>query len=128
MRKGVKNILIQAVLAVSVAYDRVGFLHGDLHLGNILFKKTKMRTITYSSSNLGEFPIETGGYKVVIMDFEKSAYSSGLLRRPSEYAWLSSATLRIPHSLSDMFVLCFVDVSIGKSTMDLRNEFVVLLL
>ena len=29
-------------------------------------------------------------------------YSSGLLRRPSEYAWLSSALLRIPHPV----ILC----------------------
>ena len=89
-----KNILIQAVLALSVAYDTIGFLHGDLHLGNILFKETKIKTVTYSSSNLGEIPVETGqrdevllttnsagdrrspnefgGHKVVIMDFEKS--------------------------------------------------------
>lgn len=67
-----KNILIQAVLALSVAYDVIGFLHGDLHLGNILFKETKMGTLTYFSSNLGEISIETEGHKVVVMDFEKS--------------------------------------------------------
>jgi len=67
-----KNILIHSVLALSVAYDELGFLHGDLHLGNILFKETKMKTIAYSSSHLGEISINTGGYKVVIMDFEKS--------------------------------------------------------
>ncbi len=32
-----KNILIQAVLSLSIAYDAIGFLHGDLHLGNVLF-------------------------------------------------------------------------------------------
>lgn len=67
-----KNILIQAVLALSAAYDAVGFLHGDLHLGNILFKETKIGTITYKSGRLGEISIDTQGYKVVIMDFEKS--------------------------------------------------------
>jgi len=67
-----KNILVHSVLALSVAYDELGFLHGDLHLGNILFKETKMETITYSSSHLGEISINAGGYKVVIMDFEKS--------------------------------------------------------
>lgn len=67
-----KNILIQAVLALATAYDAVGFLHGDLHLGNILFKETKMKTITYSSNNLGEMSVATHGCKVVIMDFEKS--------------------------------------------------------
>ena len=67
-----KNILIQAVLALSTAYDNAGFLHGDLHLGNILFKETKKETITYSSNNLGDMSVTTYGFKVVIMDFEKS--------------------------------------------------------
>jgi len=45
-----------------------------------------------------------------------SSYSSGLLRRPSEYAWISSATLRIPHSLflrstKDTTFKCVVDNS-----------------
>lgn len=67
-----KNILIQTVISLAVAYDRIGFLHGDLHLGNILFKETKMITVNYTSKNLGDISIETRGYKVVIMDFEKS--------------------------------------------------------
>jgi serine/threonine protein kinase len=67
-----KNILVQAVLSLSVAYDAIGFLHGDLHLGNILFKETKLTPVTYFSSNLGEITIETERHKVVIMDFEKS--------------------------------------------------------
>ena len=96
-----KNLLIQAVLALYVAYDAIGFLHGDLHLGNILCKETKRRTLVYKSQNVGvgftaplvtykprssvdvtdlrsvkstddEITIKTEGYKVVIMDFEKS--------------------------------------------------------
>lgn len=67
-----KNILIQTVISLAVAYDRIGFLHGDLHLGNILFKETKMITVNYTSKNLSDISIETRGYKVVIMDFEKS--------------------------------------------------------
>lgn len=67
-----KNILIQSVISLAVAYDTIGFLHGDLHLGNILFKETKMITVNYTSKNLSDISIETRGYKVVIMDFEKS--------------------------------------------------------
>jgi serine/threonine protein kinase len=67
-----KSVLIQAVVSLAFAYDTIGFLHGDLHLGNVLFKETKQRTITYVSSNLGNISIETAGHKVVIMDFEKS--------------------------------------------------------
>jgi serine/threonine protein kinase len=67
-----KNILIQTVISLAVAYDTIGFLHGDLHLGNILFKETKMITVNYTSKNLGDTSIETRCYKVVIMDFEKS--------------------------------------------------------
>ena len=39
-----------------------------------------------------------------------SPYSSGLLRRPSEYAWISSAPLRIPHSSHIPFFFANLEV------------------
>jgi serine/threonine protein kinase len=66
-----KCLMIQTVLSIGVAYERCGFLHMDLILGNVLFKKTKLETITYVFST-GKMEVPTMGYKVVIMDFEKS--------------------------------------------------------
>jgi len=43
-----KCLMIQSVLSLGSAFETAGFIHGDSHLGNILFKKTKSETITYS--------------------------------------------------------------------------------
>ena len=65
-----KSILQQAILSLFVAYDKYGFLHNDLHLDNILLKKTKKETIRYELESNCE--IKAYGYKLVIMDFENS--------------------------------------------------------
>jgi len=70
----VKNLLIQSVLSLGMAYDKIKFTHEDLHTGNLLFKPTKQRKITYSFSGI-ETPIEISldhNKKLVIMDFGKS--------------------------------------------------------
>lgn len=40
-------------------------LHGDLHTGNILVKKTKQKTITY----MGKYNVDIIGYRLVFVDF-----------------------------------------------------------
>jgi serine/threonine protein kinase len=71
----IKILIIHAVLSLTEAYIKIGFIHGDLHFGNILFKKTTKHKIVYE---IGEkkIPFETHGYKVVLMDFEKSVTGS----------------------------------------------------
>lgn len=57
------------------AYQKVGFIHGDFHLDNILLKKTKKTYIEYeleTDKGLKTIKIPTNGYKIVIMDFENS--------------------------------------------------------
>ena len=54
-------------MSVFMAYQKYGFLHNDMHLDNILVKKTKKETIEYENRK-----IKTYGYKIVIMDFESS--------------------------------------------------------
>ena len=72
-----KNLLVHTVLSLAMAFDRVGFVHGDLHAGNILFKPTQQREITYSFAHT-TFTLGTMGYKIVLVDFEKAK-----LRDPS---------------------------------------------
>jgi serine/threonine protein kinase len=62
-----KSIIQQTILSTFMAYQKYGFIHNDLHLDNILLKKTKKETIDYENRK-----IKTYGYKIVIMDFESS--------------------------------------------------------
>lgn len=71
-----KHLLIQTVLSLGMAYDKIKFTHEDLHTGNLLFKPTQQHKITYSFSGSGSEPYELSleeyNKKIVIMDFGKS--------------------------------------------------------
>ena len=63
-----KNILKHIVLSLCYAHKKLGFIHHDLHLGNILLQKTTRKEILY-----GEFgSLECMGLIPVIMDYDKS--------------------------------------------------------
>jgi len=66
-----KSLVIHTIFSLTEAFIKIGFIHGDLHWGNILFKKTTKSKLVY---DIGDKQISflTPGYKVVIMDFEKS--------------------------------------------------------
>lgn len=44
-----------------------GFLHTDIHLGNVLMKPTIAKNVIYFNTTISLY-----GYKIVIMDFEHS--------------------------------------------------------
>lgn len=70
-----RSVVIQAIISAIVAYQKIGFIHGDFHLDNILLKKTKKTFIEYeleTDKGLKTIKIPTNGYKIVIMDFENS--------------------------------------------------------
>ncbi len=62
-----KNIIKQVAFAIIYAYETKGFIHGDLHSGNILLKSKRNNEITYNEKILILNELEA-----VIMDFEKS--------------------------------------------------------
>lgn len=62
-----KSLLKQACMSLMYGYIDFGFLHNDLHLDNLLFKRTKIEKIKYK-----DVEIETDGYKIIIMDFDLS--------------------------------------------------------
>lgn len=65
-----KNVMKHVCLSLFYAKTKLGFLHLDLHLGNILLKKTTQKTVAY-----GDFGIlELQGVMPIIMDFEKSHF------------------------------------------------------
>jgi hypothetical protein len=57
----------QLITSLYIAFKTHGFLHIDIHLGNVLIKQTKKKSIKYSDRN-----IVCHGYEIVIMDFENS--------------------------------------------------------
>jgi serine/threonine protein kinase len=65
-----KNILTQACFAVLYAFEQCRFNHNDLHLSNILIRKTKKKELQY-----GDVTLPLYGYYAIVMDFEKSAFN-----------------------------------------------------
>lgn len=66
-----KSVIQQSILSIFMAYHKLGFIHNDLHLDNILLKKTKKDVITYQT-DIFNYNIKSYGYKVIIMDFDSS--------------------------------------------------------
>lgn len=62
-----KNVLKQTVFAILYAYEKKGFIHGNLHIGNVLLKPKKKNEIYYDKKKL-----LVNTFEVRIMDFEKS--------------------------------------------------------
>ena len=74
-----KSVLSQSIMSLFLAYHKIGFLHNDIHLDNILIKKTKKQYIDYDYENENnthskhnKIQIPTHGYKIVILDFDSS--------------------------------------------------------
>ena len=62
-----KNVIMQVIFAIIYAYETIGFIHGDLHSGNVLLKPKRNNVINYGTKELSIIELEA-----VIMDFEKS--------------------------------------------------------
>jgi serine/threonine protein kinase len=72
-----KNLMIHVVLSIANAFNNMGFIHQDLHLANVLFKKTTIVETEYKfadrkSGNVITLKEPNRGWRVVIMDFEKA--------------------------------------------------------
>lgn len=66
-----KNVLKHLCMSLLYAAHTLGYAHTDLHLGNILLKKTQKKKISY-----GEFgSLEVFGVMPVIMDYEDSVFN-----------------------------------------------------
>lgn len=64
-----KNVLIQVSCALFSSYQELKFVHLDLHLDNILLRKTKKQEISYTSISKN---IKTLGFYAIIMDFGRA--------------------------------------------------------
>jgi hypothetical protein len=68
-----KNVMKHVCLSLFVAKKSLGFIHFDLHLGNILLKRSTRTQIKYD--NFGQ--LDVLGVLPIIMDFEKSHFVNG---------------------------------------------------
>lgn len=64
------SIINQVFASLIIAFEKLGFIHGDLHPGNVLLKKTDKNIIKYGNKN-----IETSGLQAIIFDFDRSNFS-----------------------------------------------------
>lgn len=69
-----RSILIQTIYSLVVAYHNTGFIHNDLHLDNILIKRTTRTHNTYQIDRRS-IEIETNNYTCIIMDFENCFFT-----------------------------------------------------
>jgi predicted unusual protein kinase regulating ubiquinone biosynthesis (AarF/ABC1/UbiB family) len=62
--EGLKNVLKQVIFALLYAHETFGFVHGDMHVGNVILRLSKKKTVSYGKRSL---PIM--GIYPMIMDF-----------------------------------------------------------
>ncbi len=68
------SIINQVIASTTLAFEKLGFIHGDLHLGNVLIKNTKKDFIKYKYNNK-DLEIKTNGIEIVMFDFDRSNFS-----------------------------------------------------
>lgn len=69
------SILNQVIASATLAFEHFGFIHGDLHPGNILIKKTKKDLIKYKFTDK-DLEIKINGIQIVMFDFDRSNFSA----------------------------------------------------
>lgn len=62
-----KSCFKQLICSLVNAFEQHGFLHSDIHLGNVLLRETKKNTIHYEDIGIC---IPSNGVQICIMDFE----------------------------------------------------------
>ena len=66
------SIINQVLSCMTYAYEKINFVHGDLHPGNILVKKTTKENLLYNFDDK-TIKISTFGVEVVLFDFDRSS-------------------------------------------------------
>jgi hypothetical protein len=64
-----RSLYKQIIMAYLIAFKKSKFIHIDNHLDNFLIKKTNKDQITYELDNIS---IDTYGFQIIVMDFDKS--------------------------------------------------------
>ncbi len=71
--KEIESIINQILMSLILGYIELGFLHNDLHHGNILVKKTNEKYFNYKINNKDIY-VNTEGIQIVLFDFDRSTF------------------------------------------------------
>lgn len=110
-----KNIIKQVLFAIIYAYQSKGFIHNDLHTGNILLKNNKKKDdILYGDKILKIYELEA-----VIMDFERAKINDFdnkiLLLKSIDKFIMSINGLRLKNDI-------FINININKIKKIFKNN------
>lgn len=69
-----KSVMKQLVISLYVAFEKYGFLHNDIHLDNVLLRKSTKTNVTYDNlANVGEaVDVPLHKHQICILDFDLS--------------------------------------------------------
>lgn len=73
--ESLKSCILQIICSLMEAYELKGVIHNDMHLDNVLIKKTTRETIDYTLYRKS-ISVPTHGFIISIMDFEQSLYET----------------------------------------------------
>lgn len=95
-----KSCLKQLICSLVTAFEKYGFLHTDIHLGNVLVRETKKTEIVYADLNV---TIPTYGVQICIMDFEHAFIGVDRKYTSEFYKDMNHALSDIIHTLKLQF-------------------------
>ena len=119
--KTIQSVLFQTICALTVIQERWNMIHNDLHLGNIMFKRTEQEYINYQYKNYF-YRVPTFGMIVKIIDWNRGTlnYQGVEIRNKvyetdnncgDMYFWPSSRTnkkqVNLPNPSFDLCLLAF---------------------
>lgn len=96
--KVVAGCIVQVIFAILEMQTRVGYVHGDLHCGNVMIVESQVPTLTYrihpTADSTDDIVIPTYGYMAKIIDFGNSMcwYDENLYLTTPLYGYYAGAT------------------------------------
>lgn len=71
------SIITQLLASMTLAYFNLGFIHNDLHYGNVLVKKTTKPYFIYKFNDF-EIKVKTHGIQIMIFDFDRATFTQNI--------------------------------------------------
>lgn len=102
-----KQIMKHIVYTLLYAARNMGFIHNDLHVGNVLIKKTRRKEVSYG--DFGALKVE--GHIPIIMDYDRAYFSM-------ENNWLVYKDLNRLFSLFSVELPLILDTAVIQHTLN----------
>lgn len=93
-----KSVILQIILSIYSAFEYKKFIHNDLHLDNVLMRKTNKKIINYNIDGK-DINILSYGFQICIMDFEMSFINVETTNKENQRFFY----LDIEHMFADIF-------------------------